>query len=227
MSCQDLICDDQLARYLWQLGEPEAEVLHTLRTQTASHRMAKMALSPTQAQLITWLLRLIDARHYLELGVFTGYSSTAAALALPEDGTVTACDVNMSFTRIARSFWEKAAIAHKITLHLQPALMTLTQLIEEGKTGFYDFILIDADKPTTPEYYELSLTLLRKGGIIMIDNVLLGGRVLEQSQQAGERVAPSIGIMQKFNLSLKTDCRVTPIALPMGDGTILLRKSVI
>ena len=223
MSRRDWTNDDHLVQYLWQLGETEPDVLRELRLQTANHRMAKMALSPTQSQLLIWLLKLINAKHYLELGVFTGYSSTAAALALPEDGIVTACDINVNFAEIARSFWEKAGVTHKVTLYLQPALITLNELLDEGKNNFYDFILIDADKPTTPEYYECALKLLRTGGLIMIDNILLGGRVLEQDKNGA--IAPSITIMQQFNLTLKTDCRVTPIALPMGDGTILLSKS--
>ncbi|MDO1509010.1 MULTISPECIES: class I SAM-dependent methyltransferase [unclassified Neisseria] len=214
--------DPQLLAYLHGIGEPEHPVLTRLRGRTASHRLGKMAIAPEQAALLTWLVKLIRAERYLEVGVFTGYSSTAMALTLPEHGKITACDINVTFTDIARETWQEAGIADKISLHLQPALLTLDDLIAAGESGSYDMALIDADKPPTPQYYERCLQLVRSGGIIAIDNVLLGGRVLEP---AGEHSPPAHTVLREFNQNLPHDHRIVPITLPVGDGlTLLLKK---
>lgn len=211
----------QLQHYLNQIGEPEAPILTALRERTKNHRLGKMAIAREQALLLTWLARLIQAKRYLEIGVFTGYSSTAMALALPEDGEITACDINVSFTDIAQETWQQANISHKISLYLQPALLTLDDLIAQGKSGYYDLALIDADKPPTPQYFERCLTLIRSGGIIAIDNVLLNGRVIEATDID---TTPSIKILQTFNQNLPYDTRIIPITLPIGDGLTLLQK---
>ena len=211
-----------LQAYLNRIGEPEHPVLQALRGRTQNHRLGKMALAREQAALLTWLARLIRAERYLEVGVFTGYSSTAMALALPERARITACDISVTFTDIARETWRQAGVEHKIELHLQPALLTLDDLIAQGLENTYDMALIDADKPPTPQYYERCLQLVRSGGIIAIDNVLLGGRVMEE---AGRDRSPSIAVLQDFNRRLPLDGRIVPITLPVGDGlTLLLKK---
>ncbi|WP_225747460.1 O-methyltransferase [Eikenella sp. Marseille-P7795] len=211
----------ELAGYLKTINPPEAPVLQRLRQATEQHRMGKMHLATEQAQLLAFLVRLIGAKRCLEIGVYTGYSSTTVALALPEDGILTACDINITYTTLARQFWREAGVEHKIQLHLQPALITLDQLIAQGQSGSYDFALIDADKPPTAHYYERCLTLLHPGGLIAIDNLLLGGRVY----QANSAPAPeSIERIRAFNQSLQTDPRVAALTLPLGDGLTLLRK---
>ena len=211
-----------LQAYLNRIGEPEHPVLQALRGRTQNHRLSKMALAREQAALLTWLARLIRAERYLEVGVFTGYSSTAMALALPEHARITACDISVTFTDIARETWRQAGVEHKIELHLQPALLTLDGLIAQGLENTYDMALIDADKPPTPQYYERCLQLVRSGGIIAIDNVLLGGRVMEEG---GLDRPPSIAVLQDFNRRLPLDGRIVPITLPVGDGlTLLLKK---
>ena len=211
-----------LQAYLNRIGEPEHPVLQALRGRTQNHRLGKMALAREQAALLTWLARLIRAERYLEVGVFTGYSSTAMALALPEHARITACDISVTFTDIARETWRQAGVEHKIELHLQPALLTLDGLIAQGLENTYDMALIDADKPPTPQYYERCLQLVRSGGIIAIDNVLLGGRVMEE---AGYDRPQSIAVLQDFNRRLPLDGRIVPITLPVGDGlTLLLKK---
>lgn len=221
MSIDTAIPTAELLAYMQGMGEQEHPALAALRTETATHRMGNMAASPAQAAMLGWLARLIRAENYLEIGVFTGYSSTAVALALPEHGRVTACDINISFTDRARRAWQAAGVAHKITLHLQPALLTLDELINDGRKGYYDLAFIDADKPPTPQYYERCLQLVRTGGIIAIDNVLLHGRVL---RGADAHTPPSLPILQAFNASLPDDRRVVPITLPIGDGLTLLLK---
>ena len=210
-----------LQSYLNRIGEPEHPVLQALRGRTQNHRLGKMALAREQAALLTWLARLIQAERYLEVGVFTGYSSTAMALALPEHARITACDISVTFTDIARETWRQAGVEHKIELHLQPALLTLDGLIAQGLENTYDMALIDADKPPTPHYFERALQLVRPGGIIAIDNLLLGGRVV---QAAAEKSPESHRILQAFNARLPHDERIETLTLPLGDGLTLVRK---
>ena len=211
-----------LQAYLNDIGEAEHPVLAALRTRTEQHRLGKMAIAREQAALLTWLARLLKAEKYLEIGVFTGYSSTAMALALPKHGKITACDINVTFTDIARDTWQAAGIADKISLHLQPALLTLDDLIAAGEAGSYDLASIDADKPPTPQYFERCLSLVRSGGVIAIDNVLLNGRVMNE---VSDNAPPSLPILKQFNAGLPHDDRILPITLPVGDGlTLLLKK---
>ncbi len=210
-----------LNTYLAEVNPQEHPLLVQLRAETAQHRKGNMSIAPEQAQLMTWLATLIQARHYLEIGVFTGYSSTAMALALPENGHITACDINVTYTDIARRYWQEANVNHKIQLYLQPALITLDKLIAAGQSNQYDIALIDADKPPTPHYYERCLQLVRSGGIIAIDNVLLHGRV---TQPATTHEPESVQIMRSFNASLKHDSRVQPLTIPLGDGLTLMQK---
>lgn len=210
-----------LQQYLNAIGDAEHPVLTALRTRTENHRLGKMAIARDQAALLTWLARLLGVRKYLEVGVFTGYSSTAMGLALPDDGRITACDINVTFTDIARESWQAAGVAHKITLHLQPALLTLDDLIAEGESGSYDLALIDADKPPTPHYFERCLQLVRSGGVIAIDNILLGGRVMHETPA---NAPPALTVLKAFNASLPADSRILPITLPIGDGLTLLMK---
>ena len=214
--------DPALQHYLNSIGQSEHPVLTALRERTQSHRLGKMAIAREQATMLVWLAKLLNAKNYLEVGVFTGYSSTAMALSLPEDGKITACDINVTFTDIARETWQAAGIAHKISLHLQPALLTLDDLIAQGESESYDLALIDADKPPTPQYFERCLKLVRSGGVIAIDNILLGGRVMNE---AAENDPPSLDILRHFNQNLPHDTRIIPITLPVGDGlTLLLKK---
>lgn len=211
----------ELSGYLKTINPPEAAILQRLRQATEQHRMGKMHLAAEQAQLLAFLVQLIGAKRCLEIGVFTGYSSTALALALPADGRLTACDINITYTDIARRFWKEAGVSDKIELHLQPALITLDQLIAQGRSGSYDFALIDADKAPTTHYYERCLTLLRPGGLIAIDNLLLGGRVYRPD---AAQTPESVERIRAFNQSLQTDTRVAALTLPLGDGLTLLRK---
>lgn len=222
MSIRDSQFTPELLEYLRQINEPEAPILAQIRTNTANHRLGKMAIDPSQTALLTWLARLIGAEKYLEIGVFTGYSSTAMALALPEHGRLSCCDINISFTDIAQQNWQHAGIAHKIKLHIQPALITLDELIHAGEAESYDIALIDADKPPTPQYYERCLQLVRRGGIIAIDNLLLNGRI---TRTTNAHSPPSHAILQAFNRALPHDPRIVPLTLPLGDGlTLLLKK---
>jgi caffeoyl-CoA O-methyltransferase len=162
---------------------------------------------------------LIDARRCLEVGVFTGYSSLATALALPEGGHLVACDVSEEWTSVARLYWQQAGIAHKIQLHLAPAVDTLDALLVQGQAGTFDFAFIDADKTNYLEYYERTLALLRTGGLVLIDNTLWSGKVADPEVSDADTVA-----LRHFNEVLHHDERVDLSLLPMGDGLTLARK---
>jgi len=164
------------------------------------------------------LVKLIGARQTLEIGVFTGYSALATALALPPDGRIIACDVNAEFTDIGRRHWEKAGVADKIDLRLAPATDTLDALIAEGRSGSFDFAFIDADKTNYDNYYERCLQLLRVGGLIAIDNVLWDGEVARPAQDA------DTAALQALNIKLHVDERVDLSLLSIADGVTLARK---
>ena len=221
MSIRATAATPGLLAYLRGINPAEHPALARLRERTAQHRMGKMAVAPEQAAVLAWLARLTGAENYLEIGVFTGYSSTAVALALPEHGRVTACDINAAYTEYAREAWQEAGVAHKISLHLQPAIFTLDELLAAGRADSYDLAFIDADKEPTPQYYERCLQLVRRGGIIAIDNILLGGRVARPLQSDSP---PAVAVLQQFNADLALDERVLPITLPLGDGLTLLQK---
>ena len=221
MTRQTISLDNALSDYLLAIGVTESPLLRELREENAGHRMAKMQIAPEQGQLLGWLVKLIGARRYLEIGVFTGYSSLAVVQALPDDGEIVACDVSNEFTQVARRYWEKAGVAERIRLVLQPAINTLNELIAAGDIGRFDMAFIDADKPSYPAYFEACLQLVRPGGIIAIDNVFLNGRVVDPKPED----PPGVHILHAFNAALVHDERVHHVTLPVGDGlTLLIRR---
>ena len=165
------------------------------------------------------LVELMGATRCIEVGVFTGYSSLAVALALPPKGRITACDISEEFTAVARRYWAEAGVDHMIDLHLAPALETLDGLIAEGAKGSYDFAFIDAEKTEYADYYERLLTLLRPGGLILVDNVLWSGKVADPAIDSDDTVA-----LRAFNEKLKADERISLSMLPVADGLTLARK---
>jgi caffeoyl-CoA O-methyltransferase len=219
MTDRRLQITDEIHRYLLAHSVREPEVLARLRAATASLPQAQMQIGPEQGQLMGLLARLIGAKRCIEIGVFTGYSSLAVALALPEDGRILACDVSEDWTAIARRFWREAGVEHKIELKLQPATRTLEQLLAAGETGRYDFAFIDADKPSYDTYYELLLKLLRPGGLIALDNTLWSGHVADPNNRDPNTVA-----LRALNDKLHRDERVDLSLLPIGDGLTLARK---
>ncbi|WP_046167583.1 class I SAM-dependent methyltransferase [Chromobacterium vaccinii] len=209
-----------LSDYLFDIAVVEHPAQRELREFTAGHRLAKMQISPDQGQFMGWLARLIGARRYLEIGVFTGYSALTVALAMPEDGQVVACDVSEAFTAIAREYWAKAGVADRIDLRLQPALSTLRELLADNQAGRFDLAFIDADKPSYRDYYEACLELVRPGGVIAIDNIFLSGRVVDPKPED----PPGVHLVHAFNASLKADPRVHMCVLPIGDGLTLCTR---
>ena len=218
MSDRTLNLDDALYQYLLEVSLREHPVQAELRAITHQHPLARMQISPEQGQFMALLVKLIAARRTLEIGVFTGYSALAVALALPQDGCIVACDVSREYTDVARTYWEKAGVAAKIDLRLAPAVDTLDGLIAEGQAGHFDFAFIDADKTSYDVYYERCLTLLRQGGLIAIDNVLWGGRVAHPAED------DDTAAIQALNRKLHGDARIDLSLLPISDGLTLARK---
>ncbi len=219
MSNRTLTLTDDLYQYLLDVSLREPEVLRRLRRETASHPMARMQIAPEQGQFMALLVRLLGARRALEVGVFTGYSALAVALALPPDGTLTACDVSEDYTAVAQRYWQEAGVAGKIDLRIAPALETLEALLAEGQAGTFDFAFIDADKESYDAYYERALRLLRAGGLILFDNVLWSGRVAEADAQDADTQA-----LRTLNRKLHHDERIHLSLLPLADGLTLALK---
>jgi caffeoyl-CoA O-methyltransferase len=216
---RSLYLPDPVQRYILDSCLRESELLAELRAVTLSDPRARMQISPELGQLMALLVRATAARRCIELGTFTGYSSLAVALALPEDGRLVCCDVSAEWTAIARQFWERAGVAHKIELRLAPALETLDALIAAGEAGTYDFAFIDADKENYLNYYERCLQLLRAGGLIAADNTLGFGRVADPDDRS-ERTR----CLREFNAWLQHDERVAVALVPIGDGLTLALK---
>ena len=219
MPKQSIGLDDRLYDYLLGASLREPDILRRLRDETAAMPMSMMQISPEQGQFMGLIIELIGARRTLELGVFTGYSSLSVALALPDDGHITACDVSEEYTAVARRYWAEAGVAHKIDLRLAPGTETLDALLAEGAQGISDFAFVDALKPEYADYYERLLELLRPGGLIAGDNVLWDGRVADPDDNGEDTVA-----IRAFNEKVRDDQRVTRSLLPLADGLTLARK---
>jgi len=216
---RNITLTDTLYRYLLDHSVREPEVLRALREETAKLPMAGMQIGPDQGQFMGMLAKLIGAKRCIEVGVFTGYSALAVALALPSDGRIVACDVSEEWTAIAQRYWKKAGVDGKIDLRLAKATRTLDQLISEGGEGRYDFAFIDADKGNYLEYYERCLRLLRSGGLIAVDNTLWSGDVAKPENQKPDTVS-----LRAFNDAVHRDERVDVAMLTIGDGVTLARK---
>ena len=219
MSNRTIDLTDTLYDYLLSVSLRETDLQRRLREETATLTMARMQISPEQGQFMALIARLVGARRCLEVGVFTGYSSLAVALALPEDGRIVACDVSEEWTSVARRYWAEAGVADRVDLRLAPAIETIDALIAAGGAGTYDLAFIDADKPAYLEYYERVLVLLRPGGLVMTDNTLWSGRVADPEVGDADTVA-----LRHYNEYLHRDSRVDLSLVPIGDGLTLARK---
>jgi caffeoyl-CoA O-methyltransferase len=210
--------DDTLYDYVVAHGVREHPAQTALREATRSQPHAGMQIGPDQGQFLAMLARVGGFRRAIEIGVFTGYSALSVALALPDDGTLLACDVSEAYTSVGKPFWAEAGVAHKIDLRIAPAIETLDAQLAAGGAGSFDFAFIDADKSSYDAYYERCLRLLRAGGLIAIDNVLWGGSVARPAQDADTRA------LQALNDKIHADERVDVVLLPIGDGVTLARK---
>ena len=218
----------ELFAYIHEVSLREPELLARLREETARDRLAIMQIPPEQGQFMALLVKLIGARRALEVGTYTGYSALSVAMALPQDGTLISCDVSEEWTGIARRYWAEAGVADKIELRLAPALETLDTLIDDGHRGTFDFAFIDADKKNYDNYYERVLTLLRPGGLLLLDNMLFFGAVRDPDNPPPEIrdhiPASALRALDSLNRKLKDDARVDISLLPVADGITLVRK---
>ncbi len=218
MSRENIQVTDELNTYIRSVSLREPEIMRELREETGKMEHAGMQISPEQGQFMALLVRILGARRTLEVGTFTGYSALSVARALPEDGQVVACDVNAEWTAMAEKYWKRAGVGGKIDLRLGPAAETLADLVNTGGSGSFDFAFIDADKTGYDEYYERGLELLRPGGLMLLDNVLRRGRVLQEDPD--EATAAII----ELNRKIHGDTRVEMSMIPMSDGVTLVRK---
>lgn len=211
--------DPAIIDYILKNSVREPEVLARLRRETASHPKVNFQIPPEHAQFLRVLIKMTGAKRAIEIGVFTGYSSTAIALALPPDGKLIACDISEEYTSVARRYWTDAGVAGKIDLRLGPAKDTLARLIGAGENGRFDFAFIDADKTGYRGYYEQCLTLLRPGGVIALDNMIYSGRAMRPAPDDVDARA-----LSELNPFIRDDERVDAMLLPLSDGLTLAVK---
>jgi caffeoyl-CoA O-methyltransferase len=214
----DLI-DPKAIDYVLKNSVRETDLLARLRNETAAHPNARFQVPPEQGQFLQVIVRMLGARRTIEVGVFTGYSSLAVAMALPPDGKIVACDVSDEYTSVARRYWAEAGLSDKIDLRVAPASETLDRMIAAGESGSYDFAFIDADKTGYARYYEQCLTLVRPGGLIALDNMLQSGQVMDPANQEA-----NVAAIRQLNEFIHADDRVDALLLPFADGLTLAVK---
>jgi caffeoyl-CoA O-methyltransferase len=210
------IVDPAINDYLVAHSEPADDVLRDLAEETLRELggRARMQISHDEGELLTMLVRLTGARQAVEVGTFTGYSSICIARGLPDDGHLLCCDVSEDYTSVARRYWERAGVADKIELRIAPAVETLAALPTEPHL---DFAFVDADKTGYASYVEEIVPRLRPGGLMVLDNMLWSGEVLDPQDDDGRAVAD-------LNDALVADDRLDVVLLPVRDGVSLARK---
>jgi len=218
MSNQTIRVDDDLYQYILSASLREHSLLRELREETSQLEMARMQIAPEQGQFMALLMTLTGARRYLEVGTFTGYSALVCALAMPDDAELYALDISEEWTAIARRYWEKAGVAERIKLRLGSAAETMQSMLPDQKNSF-DAIFIDADKTGYAAYIQYGFELLRSGGFLMLDNVLWGGAVIDETDDDEDTVA-----IRRVNEAMLADERFDISLVPIGDGLTLARK---
>jgi caffeoyl-CoA O-methyltransferase len=209
---------ETVSDYLLAHSTAQDDVLTRLADETRQTfpDASGMQITADEGALLTMLVRLSKARNAVEVGTFTGYSSICIARGLTDGGRLLACDVSGEWTDVARRYWAEAGVEERIELRLAPAAETLAALPAEPTI---DFAFVDADKESYPTYYEELVSRLRPGGLVVLDNVLLGGRVFDEAEQ-GERVT----VMRSVNDRAATDDRVDVVMLPLRDGVTVARR---
>lgn len=217
MTLQSLGLSEDLHRYLLDHSSPVDPVLSDLAEETArSHAdVAGMQIAPEQGLLLTLLVRLSGAQHAVEVGTFTGYSSICIARGLGAGGQLVCFDRSDEWTATARRYWQRAGVADRVELRIGDAREELDRLPAEPPV---DFAFIDADKTGYIQYYELLLPRLSPGGLIVVDNVLASGAVLEPTSESAQAIAA-------FNDHVAADARVDAVMLPVADGLTLVTRA--
>lgn len=211
---------EALMGYIYDNGVREHPVLTKCRETTqAEEDFPMMQIAPEQGAFMALMVKLLGVRNALEIGTFTGYSALAVTLAMGEEGRLTVCDISEDFVAKASNYWIEAGVADQIHAHIGPAAQSLEALIEEGRAGTYEMVFIDADKTGYDTYYEHALTLLERGGLICIDNVLWGGSVADPENTSEDTVA-----LRTLNAKIHRDRRVDMAMVPIADGIMMCRK---
>ncbi|XP_019420388.1 PREDICTED: caffeoyl-CoA O-methyltransferase-like [Lupinus angustifolius] len=227
---KSLLQSDALYQYILETSvfPREHESLKELREMTEKHPRNLMATPPDEGQLVSMLLKLINAKNTIEIGVYTGYSLLSTALALPHDGKVLAMDVNREYYELGLPIIQKAGVEHKIDFREGPALPLLDQMLkDEKKKGSFDFVFVDADKNNYLNYHKRVIELVKIGGVIGYDNTLWCGSVVAPPN------APLKGYIKQFrgdimelNNYLANDSRIEICQIPIGDGVTLCRRII-
>ncbi|WP_243440091.1 O-methyltransferase [Fundidesulfovibrio soli] len=219
MTTKPLEMTEELVAYVRAMQIKEPEILARLAEETSKDVKAHMRLGWEQGRFLMLLARLTQAKRTLEIGVYTGYSALCVALALPPEGRITACDVSVPWTDVARRYWREAGVEQKVDLRIAPALDTLESLLDAGLAGTYDMAFIDADKGNYQNYFDKCLALVRPGGVVAVDNTLWYGRVVDPDNNDPETLA-----IRAFNERMRNDRRVDACLTAIGDGMTLAVK---
>lgn len=211
--------EHRLEDYIFANGMREHPAQKALRAATGKMPNGGMQIGAPQGALMALLAQAIGAKRCIEIGVFTGYSALSVALALPPEGRIVACDVSEDYTAVGRKFWERAGVAGKIDLRIGPAVDTVTALLAAGEAGRFDFAFIDADKTNYDAYYEGCLKLVRRGGLLVLDNMLWSGDVADPEIHDADTDA-----LRALNLKIQQDERVDFCLLSADDGILLARR---
>ncbi|THU45484.1 hypothetical protein C4D60_Mb02t18410 [Musa balbisiana] len=197
----------------------EPPILRELREETATMPGSQMQVSPDQAQLLAMLVQILGAQRCIEVGIYTGYSSLAIALVLPESGRLVACERDVKCLEIAKKYYERAGVSHKVDIKHGLAVESLRSLIQNGESCSFDFAFVDAEKRMYSEYFELLLQLVRIGGLIVIDNVLWHGKVADPQVNDSKTIS-----LRNFNRKILEDKRISTSMVPIGDGMTICQK---
>lgn len=215
MSNTTLNIDNNLLHYILNTSVNENDIAKRLREKTMTLEMSRMQIAPEQGAFMGFIARLIHAKNYLEIGVFTGYSMLHVVEAMGPYASATGCDISKEWTDIARSYWDEAKISEQIDMRLGEATDSLKKL----EDNLYDLAFIDADKENYDTYYEECLRLLKPKGLLMIDNIFWGGAVPDETVQDIDTKA-----IRALNLKIMSDKRVNATMLTIGDGLMMVQK---
>ena len=210
----------KLLAYTRRFGIREHDVLKQCRLDTLKNRAdASMMTMPEEAAFLAFFIKTMNARRGLEIGVFTGYSSLSLALAMQEDSELLCLEVSQELADIARSYWQAAGVGHRVVCRVGDAVAGVNELVEQGQRETFDFVYIDANKEQYDVYYEVALQLLRPSGVIIMDNMLWGGKVTNKDDASEATQA-----IKKLNQKIHTDIRVEMVLTTLGDGVTFARK---
>lgn len=215
MSNKTLDVNDQLLSYILQTGVKETPLEKRLRDETLALEMGKMQIAPEQGQFMSFISKLVNAKSYLEIGIFTGYSMLKVVKGMGKDAKAVGCDISKEWTDIAQRYWKEEGIANQISVYLDKAELSLSSLDDSS----FDLAFIDADKENYDLYYEESLRMLRTGGLLMIDNIFWGGSVADEKLNDTDTQA-----IRALNIKIFSDARVEASMLSIGDGLMLIKK---